>query len=54
MPDGAIDKILEINVKSAVLLTREVAPHMPKVSAAFQQYAPRPVLKASQSVLSLV
>ena len=31
MSDGAIDKILEINIKSAVLLTREVAPHMLKV-----------------------
>ena len=36
MQDGAIDKILEINVKSAVMLTREVAPHMSKVSAAFK------------------
>ena len=34
MQDSAIDKILDINVKSAVLLTREVAPHMPKASIA--------------------
>ena len=39
MPDSAIDKILEINIKSAVLLTREVAPHMPKVNAAFKNHA---------------
>ena len=36
MADSAVDKILDINVKSAVLLARAVAPHMPKVSAALQ------------------
>lgn len=28
MPDAAIDKILDINIKSAILLTRAVLPHM--------------------------
>lgn len=31
MPDSAIDKILDINVKSAILLTKEVRPHLQKV-----------------------
>lgn len=36
MPDSAIDKILDINIKTAVLLTREVAPHMPKARVGSQ------------------
>ena len=36
MADAAIDKILDINVKSAILLAREVAPHMPQVCSAAQ------------------
>ena len=31
MPDSAIDKILDVNVKSAILLSREVRPHLQKV-----------------------
>ena len=31
MPDSAIDKILEINVKAAITLTREVRPLMHEV-----------------------
>ena len=31
MPDAAIDKILDINIKSAILLTRSVLPHMQRV-----------------------
>lgn len=31
MPDSAIDKILDVNVKSAILLVREVRPHLRKV-----------------------
>ncbi|KAK9811464.1 hypothetical protein WJX72_004393 [[Myrmecia] bisecta] len=30
MPDTAIDKILDINIKSAILLCREVVPHLPR------------------------
>ena len=33
MPDSAIDKILDVNVKSAILLVREVRPHLRKVGA---------------------
>lgn len=32
MPDSAIEKILDVNVKSAILLTKEARPHMSKVS----------------------
>lgn len=32
MPDSAIDKILDVNVKSAILLSREVKPHLQKGS----------------------
>lgn len=32
MPDSAIEKILDVNVKSAILLSREVRPHLKKVS----------------------
>lgn len=31
MPDSAIDKILDINIKAAITLTREVRPLMPEV-----------------------
>ena len=31
MAESAIQKILDVNVKSAILLTKEVAPHMPQV-----------------------
>lgn len=31
MPDSAIEKILDVNVKSAILLAREVRPHLKKV-----------------------
>ncbi len=31
MPDSAIDKILDVNVKSAILLSKEVRPHLQKV-----------------------
>ncbi len=31
MPDSAIEKILDVNVKSAILLTKEVRPHLAKV-----------------------
>ena len=33
MPDSAIEKILDINVKSAILLTKEARPYMSKVSS---------------------
>ena len=33
MPDSAIEKILDVNVKSAILLTKEARPHMSKVSS---------------------
>ena len=33
MPDSAIDKILDINVKSAILLARETRPHLRKACA---------------------
>lgn len=33
MPEAAIDKILEVNVKAAIMLTRAVVPHMPRVRA---------------------
>ena len=33
MPDSAIDKILDVNVKSAILLVKEARPHMRKVGA---------------------
>ena len=32
MPDSAIEKILDVNVKSAILLTKEARPYMSKVS----------------------
>ena len=31
MPEAAIDKILEVNVKAAIMLTRAVVPHMQPV-----------------------
>ena len=31
MPESAIDKILNINIKSAILLTKAVAEHLPQV-----------------------
>ena len=31
MPDSAIEKILDVNIKSAILLTKEARPHMSKV-----------------------
>ena len=31
MPEAAIDKILEVNVKAAIMLTRAVVLHMPRV-----------------------
>ena len=31
MPDSAIEKILDVNVKSAILLTKEARPHLSKV-----------------------
>jgi dehydrogenase/reductase SDR family protein 4 len=34
MPDTAIDKILDVNVKSAILLARETRPHLRKACAA--------------------
>ena len=33
MPDSAIDKILDVNVKSAIALVREARPHLRKVGA---------------------
>ena len=33
MPEQAIDKILEINVKSAILLCQEVRPHLQRGAA---------------------
>ncbi|CAK0784586.1 hypothetical protein CVIRNUC_007790 [Coccomyxa viridis] len=33
MPDSAIEKILDVNVKSAILLTKEVRPHLSKGSS---------------------
>ena len=32
MPDGAIDKVLNINIKSAIQLAQAARPHLPKVS----------------------
>ena len=34
MPDSAIEKILDVNVKSAILLTKEARPHLSKVGGA--------------------
>jgi dehydrogenase/reductase SDR family member 4 len=31
-PEAAIDKILDINIKSPILLAKEVVPHLPKAS----------------------
>ena len=33
MPDTAIEKILDVNIKSAILLTKEARPHLSKVEA---------------------
>ena len=32
MPDSAIEKILDVNIKSAILLAKEVRPHLRKVN----------------------
>lgn len=40
MPDSAIDKILDINIKAAIVLTREVRPMMPEVRL-LQQFLQR-------------
>ena len=32
MPDGAIDKVLNINIKSAIQLAQAVRPHLPQAS----------------------
>lgn len=37
MPDSAIDKILDVNVKSAILLVREARPHLRKVGPSRRQ-----------------
>lgn len=36
MPDSAIEKILDVNVKSAIQLSREVRPHLRKVAQHWQ------------------
>jgi len=35
-PDWAIDKLLQVNIKSAIQLLREAKPHMSKVGFAFR------------------
>lgn len=35
MPDSAIEKILDVNVKSAILLAKEARPHLHKVHTCF-------------------
>ena len=48
MPDSAIDKILDINIKAAILLTREVRPLMPEVRL-LQQFLQRRSHKAKRA-----
>ena len=58
-PDAAIDKILEINVRSPIILTKEVAPHLNPGSAivyissytAFNPSPPIPVYAISKTAL---
>ena len=33
MPESAIDKVLDINIKSAIILAQLVRPHLPKVTS---------------------
>ena len=40
MPDSAIEKILDINVKSAILLTKEARPHLSKVRCSIMRKLP--------------
>ncbi len=58
-PDAAIDKILEINVRSPIILTKEVAPHLKPGSTivyissytAFNPSPPIPVYAISKTAL---
>lgn len=58
-PDAAIDKILEINVRSPILLTKEVAPHLKPGSSivyissytAFSPAPPIPMYAISKTAL---
>lgn len=47
-PDWAIDKLFEVNVKSAIQLLREIRPHMPQVSS-LSTWLMRPIYFAAKT-----